>query len=194
MAAVAYSRSRPGTAARGFLATLLPALALLGWAGPSPAQLAVSRWAIAGGGGRSTSGDYLSVDGTIGQCDAGVATGGSWNLTGGFWPAQASGPVSAPMPVALPTHFAWIPCVPNPVSDRTHFAFDLPHDGEVRIEVYSVAGARLGSLFDRSVNAGHLVVDWDATGSDGRRLPSGVYLVVAHAGGTRVTQHVVIVD
>jgi hypothetical protein len=41
---------------------------------------------IDGGGGTSTGGVY-SVSGTIGQPDAGVLSGGSYTLVGGFWGA-----------------------------------------------------------------------------------------------------------
>lgn len=40
---------------------------------------------IDGGGATVTGGTYL-LSGTIGQPDAGVATGGSYELRGGFWP------------------------------------------------------------------------------------------------------------
>ena len=53
---------------------------------PASAQsYAMSWYRIAGGGGASSGGIY-SVNGTIGQAEAGVAmTGGGFSLTGGFW-------------------------------------------------------------------------------------------------------------
>jgi hypothetical protein len=40
---------------------------------------------ISGGGGTSTNGQY-SVNGTVGQADAGATmSGGNYSLTGGFW-------------------------------------------------------------------------------------------------------------
>jgi len=43
---------------------------------------------INGGGGRSTSGTY-TLEGTIGQPDAGLMSGGDYVLAGGFWPATS---------------------------------------------------------------------------------------------------------
>ena len=43
---------------------------------------------IDGGGGRST-GDSYTLEGTIGQPDAGLMSGGSYVLAGGFWPATS---------------------------------------------------------------------------------------------------------
>ena len=54
-----------------------------------PAALALSGndlswWTVDGGGGGSSGGNY-SLNGTIGQPDAGTLSGGSYTLTGGFW-------------------------------------------------------------------------------------------------------------
>jgi hypothetical protein len=40
-----------------------------------------------GGGGTSTGGSYI-LRGTIGQPEAGVMSGGSYELLGGFWPGE----------------------------------------------------------------------------------------------------------
>lgn len=46
----------------------------------------ISWYTIDGGGGKSTSADgHIELQGTIGQPDAGVMTGGNFELTGGFW-------------------------------------------------------------------------------------------------------------
>ena len=45
---------------------------------------------IDGGGGRSTSaGGTYTLEGTIGQPDAGLMSGGPYVLAGGFWPATS---------------------------------------------------------------------------------------------------------
>jgi hypothetical protein len=48
------------------------------------AQYSIDWSTIDGGGGTSTGGVY-SVSGTIGQPDAGLMSGGSYTLLGGFW-------------------------------------------------------------------------------------------------------------
>jgi hypothetical protein len=47
-------------------------------------------WSTIDGGGGSASGGMFTLDGTIGQFDAGVMSGGSYILSGGFW----NGPTS----------------------------------------------------------------------------------------------------
>lgn len=62
------------------------------------AQYSISWYKIAGGGGTSTNGQY-TVNGTIGQHDAGgPSTGGNYSLTGGFWSL-----ISAVQTIGAPT-------------------------------------------------------------------------------------------
>ena len=53
-------------------------------------SFAINWYTFNGGGGFSSGGDF-AVTGTIGQPDAGVLTGGSFELAGGFWPGATAG-------------------------------------------------------------------------------------------------------
>jgi hypothetical protein len=55
---------------------------------------------VDGGGGRSASGIY-SMQGSIGQPDAGAQVGGPYNLHGGFW--SGAGSASTPTTTVTPT-------------------------------------------------------------------------------------------
>ena len=55
--------------------------------------------AIAGGGGRS-SGSGHTLDGTLGQFDAGMLSGGGYTLSGGFWTELT--PLTSSFSVYLP--------------------------------------------------------------------------------------------
>lgn len=73
------------------LKALIVALALFGLALPALAQVGGGydlTWSTIDGGGAtfSTDGGY-SLGGTIGQPDAGLLSGGSYTLVGGFWGA-----------------------------------------------------------------------------------------------------------
>jgi hypothetical protein len=60
-------------------------------------QYAIDWFTLDGGGGTSSGGNY-TLSGTIGQADAGVITGGSYSLIGGFWGvAVAIQEVGAPL-------------------------------------------------------------------------------------------------
>lgn len=47
-------------------------------------------WTVDSGGSHYSAGSY-TLDGTAGQPDAGMLTGGSYSLTGGFWGAAQPG-------------------------------------------------------------------------------------------------------
>lgn len=55
---------------------------------------------VDGGGGKSSGGSY-SLNGTIGQPDAGSMSGGTFDLAGGFW-GGGSAPSSGGQQVFLP--------------------------------------------------------------------------------------------
>jgi hypothetical protein len=57
--------------------------------------LTIDWWSVDGGGNRSSGGAYV-LDGTIGQMDAGVLSGGNFSLAGGYWA------VAIPRSVYLP--------------------------------------------------------------------------------------------
>lgn len=66
---------------------LLAALLVLSLAGGAYAQAGgyILSWhTVDGGGGPLPSGPY-SLNGTIGQADAGASSGGGYALVGGFW-------------------------------------------------------------------------------------------------------------
>jgi len=55
---------------------------------------------IDGGGATFSTGGGYSLGGTIGQADAGAASGGSYSLSGGFW-AGVPATYNAFVPIAL---------------------------------------------------------------------------------------------
>ena len=75
----------PQIQTKWFLA-LLAGVAFMISVMPSPAQSYSIPWSRIAGGGGSSSGGIYSLNGTIGQAEAGPAmTGGTYALTGGFW-------------------------------------------------------------------------------------------------------------
>jgi hypothetical protein len=83
------NRIRIGIALLALVALLLLASVVLADAGPIDAKAAqsyeLSWWTVDGGGSTSVSSEGYTLSGTIGQPDAGAASGGSYTLTGGFW-------------------------------------------------------------------------------------------------------------
>lgn len=67
------------------LLLLLSALALASSGGPYN----LNWWTVDGGGYTVSTGGSYSLGGTVGQSDAGVLSGGSYTLSGGFWGGAA---------------------------------------------------------------------------------------------------------
>jgi hypothetical protein len=67
---------------RPFTAILL---SILCFSAAAHADYAIDWWTVDGGGAMFSTGGAYSLGGTIGQPDAGVMSGGSYTLVGGFW-------------------------------------------------------------------------------------------------------------
>ena len=81
-----------------------------------------------GGGTTSAAGGAYNLGGTIGQPDAGAASGGAYALTGGFWGVADVTPPAAPVPSQV---------VCAKVHGAVPFDIDLPLTGTAGIECRS---------------------------------------------------------
>lgn len=82
------SRPRTYALAAVLVVAAILTLALAASAEPTAAN-EISRYTVDGGGGTSTGGAY-TLDGTMGQYDAGSQSGGVYGLAGGIWDRLAS--------------------------------------------------------------------------------------------------------
>ena len=65
---------------------------------------------------------------------------------------------------------------PNPFNPATTIAFSIKHAGQVRIDIYNVAGERVRTLVDERRAAGSYTdVRWDGTNDVNQPVASGVY-------------------
>ena len=67
---------------------------------------------------------------------------------------------------------------PNPFNPTTTLVFDLPREGQVRLDVHDLVGRRVARLLDGFRAAGTHRVGWQPDG-----LPSGVYVARLQAAG-----------
>jgi hypothetical protein len=65
--------------------------------------------------------------------------------------------------------------VPNPSRGSTTISFTLPVGGRVSLEIVDIAGRRIATLVDRTMEAGPHHYVWDGRGAEGG-VPPGVYL------------------
>jgi len=88
---------------------------------------------IDGGGVMRSSGGSFVLSGTIGQPDAGVMSGGPFELTGGFWFETPPGDCNANGVVGLMDHEALVACLTGPAGNLAAecACFDINSDGVV---------------------------------------------------------------
>jgi hypothetical protein len=66
--------------------------------------------------------------------------------------------------------------VPNPFNPTTTIKFDLARDGNVKLQVFDVAGHLVRTLADQKMAKGfNQAVTWNGLDEKGLRVPSGVY-------------------
>ena len=81
---------------------------------------------------------------------------------------------------------------PNPARGTLSLAIASGVAGEQSVDVLDLAGRRVRQLERAWVAAGTRTLRWDGTGTDGARLPAGVYLVRVRTGGIVAQSRVVL--
>ena len=95
------------------------------------------------------------------------------NTASGFV-AKPNEPASDPAP--MPTAFI-LQNYPNPFNAATQISLALPHNAEVHLSVYDLAGREVKELLTGSRVAGNYEITWDGRNREGSVSSSGVYLL-----------------
>jgi len=82
--------------------------------------------------------------------------------------------------------------VPNPFSYSTELRIGMPAAGNVTLEVFDVAGRRVASRTYENLGRGWQRMVFEARGSSGAALPTGVYFYKVRAAGETRTRKMVI--
>jgi hypothetical protein len=78
---------------------------------------------------------------------------------------------------------------PNPFNPFTTIEYEIPAGGaKATLEVYSIDGRLVTTLFDGMKAEGRHTVQWDGRDADGRELPSGVYFYRLKTPGEETTR------
>ncbi|RKX23883.1 MAG: hypothetical protein DRP45_09440 [Candidatus Zixiibacteriota bacterium] len=75
----------------------------------------------------------------------------------------------------LPGQFALGQNYPNPFNPTTNIEFSTDQPGDVKLEVYNIAGQRVNTLIDGYVESGSTTVVWNGTDESGAQVASGFY-------------------
>jgi len=166
-------------------------------ASPAWGQYEVDWFTIAGGAGQGAGGVY-SLDGTIGQPEAGEMTGGGYVLGGGFWgggPRPVVGVGDDPednVKQNLPPTFRLHAASPNPLFDGSVIAFDLPEPRFATIQVYDAMGRRVQTLVDEALPAGRHRRVWNGMDDAGTPVGVGIYFVRFEAEAFQARQKIIV--
>jgi len=85
------------------------------------------------------------------------------------------------------------PSQPNPFSDQTRIAFQLPKEGPVSLEIYDLLGNRLTSLVQGTLEPGAHEVTWNGRNARGAKVAPGVYFYRLVAEGRVLTRRLALV-
>lgn len=88
----------------------------------------------------------------------------------------------------------WLaPPRPNPIQHGTELRYHLPTSGLARIDIYSLAGRRVRSIWAGGLEAGWHAVWWDGRDQTGRPAAAGVYFASLRMAGSARTKPLLIV-
>jgi hypothetical protein len=134
-------------------------------------------------------------DPAVGEDTMSVAMRSYWYSDSSSWNSNTSGDwlmrtvITTPVGIydvgpdgAIPAKFELLGNYPNPFNPSTDIQFLAPNAGNVKIEVYNVAGQLITTVFDGTVEAGVRTVGWDGRDSQGNSASSGVYFYKLSSG------------
>ncbi|MBU92288.1 MAG: hypothetical protein CML88_02005 [Rhodobiaceae bacterium] len=75
---------------------------------------------------------------------------------------------------------------PNPFNPTTKIRFSNDRNSNVRVNVYALSGEKVATIMDRRVNAGVYDVSWNGKNSNGKIVPTGMYLYDIESDGRRL--------
>jgi len=84
--------------------------------------------------------------------------------------------------------------LPNPSSGRTSFSVTLSEAGALDVGVFDAGGRRIATVFHGDAAAGMRSFTWDGRRDSGIAAGSGLFFVRAEAGGTRVTNKILLLS
>jgi len=104
------------------------------------------------------------------------------------WDVKESAAEVAATPASWPRRFGLQQNYPNPSNAATKVSYFLPGDDEVVLEIFDLAGRRLGRILQERESAG-----WHERRLDLSSLPSGVFVLRLRAGELKDEKKIVVV-
>ncbi|MDP3149010.1 MAG: T9SS type A sorting domain-containing protein [Ignavibacteria bacterium] len=83
----------------------------------------------------------------------------------------------------IPKEFSLSPNYPNPFNPQTKVKYEIAVNSIVSINIYNILGKEITTLVEKEQTPGSYQINWEAKDSEGKLLPSGVYLIRLSANG-----------
>lgn len=78
--------------------------------------------------------------------------------------------------LSTPVEHSRISVFPNPFNNQVSFEINLESESHVTIEIFSLLGSRISSVYDDNLPQGRHLLSWNSIGNDGIELCKGIYL------------------
>ena len=150
------------------------------------------------------SGHDLSIDGF--DWDDYYDYGWLWNRTGGrLWVQSYANCFPAKLTQYVNSHWTYMGALstiddngitaenfelqgnyPNPFNPTTKIRFSNDRSSNVKVTVYSIKGEKVATIMNKQVNAGTYDVSWNGKSTNGKVVPSGMYLYDVESDGRRL--------
>ena len=75
---------------------------------------------------------------------------------------------------------------PNPFNPTTKIRFSNDRSSNVKVTVYSLKGEKVATIMNKKINAGTYDVSWNGKSTNGKVVPSGMYLYDVESDGRRL--------
>ncbi|RKX27256.1 MAG: hypothetical protein DRP47_06840, partial [Candidatus Zixiibacteriota bacterium] len=90
----------------------------------------------------------------------------------------------------IPTSFTLRQNYPNPFNPTTTISFDLPHESDWTLQIYSITGS-LVREYNGTAEAGMVSLEWDGMSRSGDLVASGIYFYRLQAGNFNDTKKMI---
>jgi len=81
--------------------------------------------------------------------------------------------------------------LPNPFYQETVIGYYMPEEEYVAIEIFSIAGEKVSTLFAGRQTEGNYTIRWNATNDYGKTVPAGIYICTMTTKTSRASKMIV---